>query len=1171
MTKTIKFAVLLTLLSAITTQAAPANPHPQEVKQADGSTVTIAGRGDENFNWTEDLEGHIVAYNRKTKNWHYAYLAGKEILPGSEVLGKPATKSFSAQKSAPPSRITAADLALPVQQQSEQEIFNAPLSNMNPALLPILIEYNDVSIIKSMDYWNRLFFGGSQGQLNHYFNEISGGKFQYRNLSFSGSGNSSVEFFGGIAKVKLNKNHPGDNKTAIEADIKTAFDAVKGFINFRPFESNLHNGNITNEDFAVYGVFAGKEASNQRDEPQSIWAHARTLRSDGKMRAVRYSDLELFSYAVQGEIYSGEGATAIALGVGVTAHELGHLLGLPDLYDTSSESEGVGPYSLMGNGCWGAGNGEAGGYRPTHLDAWSKITLGFVEATEVTTYEDWRGDIRSIAASGDYNVLKITSTADANQYFLVENRGLTGYDAGFYRYGIREENNNGGGILIYHIDESVTDYWGRLSNANWRRRGVAVEPADGSNILDNRIRYANDYRFYDHFFSNSAYNAFDSSTVPNSDFYNNKASGISIKINSNRAVAMEVDVKVTGVKYTVNFDLNNGRGNEPESIIGVQHGSRLSEAQMPATAEFTRVAHTHDGKWYTRTGRAPNYVYTEFLFGANGTPVAGNITLYLKWTIVPYTGDVPYIDENGDLQTIDISNVTEINAENIGTINNLNGWYIVRGILQHTRSLGVLGEAHIILENGSDLTITGRSDYAGVNVSENNILAIYAQSKDDYMGRLTATGGNYAAGIGGNEEDDGGTIIINGGIVTATGGRDGAGIGGGCGNGWTGIGGGTGNITINGGTVTANGGSNGAGIGSGDYGSSGGTITINGGTVTANGGSSGAGIGGSSNASGGIINISGGTITANGGSNGAGIGGGWYSGGGTIVISGGIVTATSGSRSAGIGSGYGGIHSSDPGTFTLNGNAIVFASSISDAAESRKTSGILFIANEGKVYGNTTIENDFEIPEHHTLTIPAGIILTNKATITPANYSTVIVDGTIAANKILGANVISPIASEITKTSISIDAPLLANTGQEVEYGIANEKDLLPLLWQTEMTFEDLIPGIYYIFVRSKENLHFASGTVPIVLQISTISGGTPIFSNPENRIIGSIGVQTTGNTIILQNVPQGAKVEVYNLKGERLASGQWLAANGKMQIETQAKGVYVVRVGNQALKVPVR
>ena len=105
-------------------------------------------------------------------------------------------------------------------------------------------------------------------------------------------------------------------------------------------------------------------------------------------------------------------------------------------------------------------------------------------------------------------------------------------------------------------------------------------------------------------------------------------------------------------------------------------------------------------------------------------------------------------------------------------------------------------------------------------------------------GTLTATGGNWAAGIGsGYDHATCGNITINGGTVVATSAKQGAGIGSGyyfssCGN-----------ITINGGTIVATSTKEGAGIGSGFKNSSCKNITISGGDITASSGDSGAGIG----------------------------------------------------------------------------------------------------------------------------------------------------------------------------------------------------------------------------------------------------------------------------------------------------------------------------------------
>ena len=190
-------------------------------------------------------------------------------------------------------------------------------------------------------------------------------------------------------------------------------------------------------------------------------------------------------------------------------------------------------------------------------------------------------------------------------------------------------------------------------------------------------------------------------------------------------------------------------------------------------------------------------------------------------------------------------------------------------------------------------------------------------------GTVYAEAWNYAAGIGGSDRKNAGTILISGGDVTVKGPAwDAAGIGshidtvggnitisGGtvtvdnqkasCAPGI----GGVEKITITGGTVTAQGAVDAAGIGGAEEKSSG-DITITGGTVTAIAGGQGAGIGAGSQGQLGTITISGGIITAQAKNSGAGIGGGWKSTGGTILISGGTIIAQGSSGAAGIGGGY---------------------------------------------------------------------------------------------------------------------------------------------------------------------------------------------------------------------------------------------------------------------------
>ena len=298
-------------------------------------------------------------------------------------------------------------------------------------------------------------------------------------------------------------------------------------------------------------------------------------------------------------------------------------------------------------------------------------------------------------------------------------------------------------------------------------------------------------------------------------------------------------------------------------------------------------------------------------------------------TMLPTAGwaanaPVEYIDfdENGvqitEPRSCDqYSLVTENNTEWNASDEN-NGWYVVSGEVtigkkEAPQRVTVSGDVHLILANDAKLTVNG-----SISVNAGNSLTVYAQpaENDKTTGSLTVENveeGN--AGIGGDVQQSGDTITINGGEITATGGTSGSGIGGG-----SKINGSGGTITINGGEITANGGDNGAGIGGGSA-SSGGIITINGGTIATTGGNLGAGIG--SLGAGGTIEINGGDITATGGNLGAGIGGGDNDSGGEITINGGDkIIATGNGGGAGIGGGNygaGGMIEINGGNITANG------------------------------------------------------------------------------------------------------------------------------------------------------------------------------------------------------------------------------------------------------------
>jgi len=282
----------------------------------------------------------------------------------------------------------------------------------------------------------------------------------------------------------------------------------------------------------------------------------------------------------------------------------------------------------------------------------------------------------------------------------------------------------------------------------------------------------------------------------------------------------------------------------------------------------------------------------------------------------------------------------------LGTANSmLHEYYVVRDEEVSIQTLYIRGpNVHIILCDKAKFEVTNE-----INVRGDTTLYIHAQSAGSAMGKLTSgggIGGNMSGNVGGNIVIHGGDFDLQGayncaaigghyntgsnitifdGRIYATGGGCAAGIGGGglCDNygnitiydgtieatGEAAIGGGqgcqNGNLTIWGGNIKATGRSESAGIGVSqdgyDYGA--GTITVNGGYIRAYGDQYGAGIGGGDGVRGGTLNVNGGHVEAYGGTDAAGIGGGEGGNGGIVNITGGYVYAEGNDNGAGIGGG----------------------------------------------------------------------------------------------------------------------------------------------------------------------------------------------------------------------------------------------------------------------------
>jgi M6 family metalloprotease-like protein len=170
-----------------------------------------------------------------------------------------------------------------------------------------------------------------------------------------------------------------------------------------------------------------------------------------------------------------------AVPIGVYCHEFGHNLGLPDLYNTNTGKTILGPWSLMDKGLW---NGNPPGSSPSHMDAWSKIQLGFLSGSMIATANAGSTTTYSIdpteVASSNVHAVMVplgTGTSPA-QYYIIEVRAPIGFDAAQPSFGVLllyvDETKSVGKIQIVNSHPSVAD----LSLAPW---GVSQTFTDTAN------------------------------------------------------------------------------------------------------------------------------------------------------------------------------------------------------------------------------------------------------------------------------------------------------------------------------------------------------------------------------------------------------------------------------------------------------------------------------------------------------------------------------------------------------------------------------------------------------------------------------------------------------------------------------------------------------------------
>lgn len=446
----VKYFFVLIFFFSLCSQvfAVPADTTMKTKRQTDNRLLNYYLMGDEFVNFGRSLDGYTLLLN-ENGDYCYAYLnENGDLLPSSYIAANQEQRTKTEQDFLLTinKRLTFSQTQIASRKTPFQKIeTNYPTVGDNNLLI-ILVSFSDrlftytredFDSLASQPGYNR---NGATGSVKDYYYDVSFGQLNLNPTVVGPYTLSHPMAYYGATGPSFSDVNPKEM-------ISEACMLANNEIDFSQFDMN-NDGMID----AVHVIFAGPgEAST--GESDAIWPHRWSIYpSDGLN--ITFDGVSLKDYSCSAEKMGGG-----MDGIGTVCHEFGHVLGLPDLYDTDYEGSGgqataINTWSIMASGSYNNGSNT-----PASFTAYEKYRLNWLQLDTLKVAGEY-----VLPPLMDSNKAYIITSPYENEFFVFENRQKTSWDS--------YVPNNGG--LIYHIKQEG-DY---NINCNPNYQKYDIEEAD---------------------------------------------------------------------------------------------------------------------------------------------------------------------------------------------------------------------------------------------------------------------------------------------------------------------------------------------------------------------------------------------------------------------------------------------------------------------------------------------------------------------------------------------------------------------------------------------------------------------------------------------------------------------------------------------------------------------